>query len=129
MFGGLVPYHQVWNPGANDATTIQVNGNVELNGHTVNAGAYSLWMIPDAKEWTVILNTMTKIDHKPYPGPEKDAVRFAATPEVGAHLENLTFYFPFVDGRKAILRMHWGEVIVPIQVEAIGQSTGMRTPR
>jgi hypothetical protein len=56
IFGGLVPYGQLWRTGANAATKISFSTDVTLGGQPVPAGSYALFTIPDKKEWTVILN-------------------------------------------------------------------------
>ena len=47
LFGGIVPFAEVWNPGANDATAISFSRDVSINGHSLSAGKYSLWAIPE----------------------------------------------------------------------------------
>lgn len=56
IFGGLVPYGEVWRTGANEATTLEVDQTVTFGGTAVPAGKYTLWTIPGADEWSVILN-------------------------------------------------------------------------
>ncbi|MBD2768120.1 DUF2911 domain-containing protein [Hymenobacter sp. BT664] len=58
-FGGLVPHGTVWRTGANTITKVRFGEEVKINGQTVPAGAYALLTIPDAKEWTFILNRDT----------------------------------------------------------------------
>lgn len=57
IFGDLVPYGQVWRTGANQATQVTFKNDVNFGGQAVKAGTYSLFTIPNEKEWTVILNT------------------------------------------------------------------------
>lgn len=59
IFGGLLPYGQIWRTGANEATTIEFNNDYEINGEFLNAGKYSLFTIPEKDEWTVIFNEQT----------------------------------------------------------------------
>lgn len=56
IFGGLVPYNEVWRTGANEATTFTTNKALTINGQQLPAGKYTLWTIPTATEWTVIFN-------------------------------------------------------------------------
>lgn len=56
IFGGLEPYGAIWRTGANSATRVTFSTDVKLEGVDVPAGTYSLFSIPAAKEWTVILN-------------------------------------------------------------------------
>ncbi len=56
IFGGLVPYNEVWRTGANEATTFETNKDLEINGQTLPAGKYTLWTIPNPEQWEVIFN-------------------------------------------------------------------------
>jgi hypothetical protein len=57
IFGGLVPFGQVWRTGANEATEITVTRDIKINGKDLPAGTYSLFTIPGKETWTIILNT------------------------------------------------------------------------
>jgi hypothetical protein len=56
IFGGLIPYGQVWRTGANAATKIIFSTDVKLNGTEIPAGTYALFTIPGEDEWTIIIN-------------------------------------------------------------------------
>lgn len=56
IFGGLVPYGEVWRTGANEATTFTSNKDFNFGGTAVKAGTYTLWTVPGPDNWTVILN-------------------------------------------------------------------------
>ncbi|MEX2271933.1 MAG: DUF2911 domain-containing protein [Vicinamibacterales bacterium] len=116
LFGTLVPYEQVWNPGADQATAITVTRDVHVNDQVLAAGKYSVWAIPRAGVWTVIFSSAADVYHTPYPGESHDAIRLDVRPEAGPHMEALMFDFPIVEGKDATLRLHWGEVIVPLSI-------------
>ena len=116
LFGTLVPYDEVWNPGADQATAVVFTRDVELNGHPLAAGKYSLWAIPRADRWTMIVSRAGDVYHTPYPGEDQDVVRFDVVPESGTHMEALAFYFPVVEGKDTVLRLHWGDVIVSLPI-------------
>ncbi|HUR81512.1 MAG TPA: DUF2911 domain-containing protein [Thermoanaerobaculia bacterium] len=59
IFGGLVPYGQVWRTGANAATTLTTNADLMIGSLHVPAGTYTLYTIPGEKEWTLIVNKQT----------------------------------------------------------------------
>lgn len=122
LFGALVPWGRVWNPGADTATAITVSAPVLVNGSRLPAGSYSIWAIPGETEWTLIFSRAHPVWHVPYREGE-DALRVRTVPERGAHMETLTFYFPVVDGLRATLRLHWGEVVVPLELDATPPST------
>lgn len=56
IFGGLVPYGEVWRTGANEPSTFTTNKEISFGGVAVAPGTYSLWTIPGSEKWTVILN-------------------------------------------------------------------------
>src|SRR5436190_20179097 len=60
IWGGLVPYNQVWRTGANEATTFSVSDDVKINGQPLPAGSYSLHTIPGKDSWTIIFNKVDK---------------------------------------------------------------------
>jgi hypothetical protein len=117
LFGGIVPYDAAWNPGADQATTIAITRDIEMNGRHVPAGRYSLWMIPRAAAWTVIVSKAVDVYHTPYPGEQQDLFRFDVEPRHGSHTEVLTFDFAMVEGKDAELQFRWGEAIVPVSIK------------
>jgi hypothetical protein len=60
IMGGLVPYGEVWRTGANEATTIEIDKPVKIEGKDLAAGKYSLFTIPGENEWTIIFNKDAK---------------------------------------------------------------------
>ena len=116
LFGKLVPYGRIWNPGADQATTIAVSTEIKVNGQSLAAGTYSLWADPNPDQWTIIFSKAQPVFHIPYPAG-RDALRITAAPRKGEHMETLAFYFPAVDGRHGELVLHWGTVVVPIAID------------
>ncbi|PYO37014.1 MAG: hypothetical protein DMD37_07235 [Gemmatimonadetes bacterium] len=116
LFGSLVPWGRVWHPGADSATTISVSRDVQIEGHDLPAGRYTLWTIPTPDRWTVIFSHAVDVFHIPYPGEAQDALRVTVAPEQGGPMEVLAFYFPVVGPDSAVLRLHWGTTIVPIRI-------------
>ena len=56
VFGELVPFGQVWRAGANSATKIIFEQSIDFGGKVVPAGTYGVFVIPQEKEWKIILN-------------------------------------------------------------------------
>jgi hypothetical protein len=119
LFGpsGLMDWGARWTPGANRATILEFSRDVTIAGNNVPAGKYSVWTILGETEWTLILNRGWDSHHAIYPGDDKEALRMTVRPERGAHMETLAWYFPVVGPYEATLRMHWGEVMLPIRIE------------
>ena len=117
LFGALVKWDSVWHPGADSATYISFDKDVTFEGQPLPKGEYSVWLIPrERAPWTLILNSSSRVFHSPYPGPQGDVLRVDLPPERGAHMEALAWYFPVVDRDSVVLRMHWGETILPIRI-------------
>ncbi|NJW53684.1 DUF2911 domain-containing protein [Salinimicrobium oceani] len=57
IFGGLVPYNEVWRTGANEATTFYTSEDILVDGSPLPAGTYTLWTIPGPESWKVIFNS------------------------------------------------------------------------
>jgi hypothetical protein len=119
LFGALVPYGVVWHPGADKATSIAISRDLHINDRPLAAGKYSLWVMPEPDTWTMIFSRAADVFHIPYPGEEHDALRFDVTPETAPHLETLTYDFPVVEGKDAVLRLQWGTTMIkmPLRVQ------------
>ena len=121
LFGdsALVKWNAIWHPGADSATLVRFSRDLQLEGQDVKAGEYSVWLLPRATgPWTFILSRAAHVFHQPYPGEAQDALRFDVIPERGAHMETLAFYFPVVLRDEAVMRIHWGDMIVPVKIKA-----------
>ncbi|SDL42664.1 Protein of unknown function [Salinimicrobium catena] len=79
IFGGLVPYGEVWRTGANEATTFTTNKDIYVDGSLLPAGKYTLWTIPMEESWKVIFNSEMypwgiTADEKPSRVPQYDVL-------------------------------------------------------
>lgn len=59
IYGGLVPYGQVWRTGANEATTFVTTADLSVGGKDVPAGNYTIFTVPNPDKWTLIVNKQT----------------------------------------------------------------------
>src|SRR6202166_4912184 len=59
IYGGLVPYGQVWRAGANEATTFVVSSDVTVGGTKVPAGSYTIFAVPNAASWKLVISKKT----------------------------------------------------------------------
>ena len=118
IFGGLVPYGQVWRTGANATTKIKFGGPVKLEGKEVPAGEYVLFTIPTADEWTLIIYKDTKVQSAGDYKQENDAARVISKPTaLPTKVETFTIGFAEVKGPSAILHLDWDLTRVPVKVE------------
>jgi tetratricopeptide (TPR) repeat protein len=117
IWGGLVPYGEVWRAGANENTTITFSTDVSVAGKPLPAGTYGLHMIPAAGEWTVIFSKTSWAWGSYGYDPREDALRVTVKPEPGEFQESLQYTFekPTRNGVQAVLS--WEKLRVPIPVE------------
>jgi len=119
VFGGLVPWGEIWRTGANAATTISFSGPVEFGGTAVPAGTYALFSVPGKTAWEVILSSNTE-QWGSYEHDAKDEVaRIVVMPvENKSAAESLTISLDGVDADAATLNIVWANVRVPVSVVA-----------
>src|SRR5271167_2093371 len=107
IFGGLVPYAEVWRTGANDATTFVTDANLTVGGKDVPAGSYTIFTVPNADKWTLIINKKTGewgIPYK-YEADELARVDMKVSP-TPSPVENFTIAFASMGG-SCTLSMSW----------------------
>ena len=117
IYGKIVAWGEVWTPGANWATTLDVSNDVAINGHRVPKGKYSVWMQVEQGDWTVILDPKAKQFHTAHPKPDSTQVRFAVTPDSSVGPDLLTWSFPVIGPTGATLQFAWAGRTVPLKVE------------
>ncbi len=117
IWGGLVPYDQVWRTGANEATTITFTDEVTIEGTKLPAGTYGLFTIPGKDEWTVIFNKGAKqwgaFEYK----QDQDALRIKVKPHADESREILTLWFPAVSTESATVAICWDKLTVPFTIK------------
>jgi len=125
VFGGLVPFGEVWRTGANTATKVTFSTDVKLNGTAVPAGTYEVFTIPGEAEWTVIIHkNMSQWGSYAY-DMKNDVARISAKPAAGLMNPVETFSIGFSDlhSNSALLNLTWEKTRVPVKVEVdvVGQ--------
>jgi len=118
IFGELVPYNKVWRAGANTATKITFGQNVNFGGKIINAGSYSLFVVPMEKEWKIILNSVAD-QWGAYEYNEKMNIAEIAVPvqKLNDKQETLEISFEPVDDHAINLFIKWdnSQALVPIK--------------
>jgi hypothetical protein len=116
IYGDLVPLGQVWRAGANEATTFVTAADVLVGGAAVPAGSYTLFTIPNAGKWTLIISKKTGEWGIPYPGEADDFARVEMmASKLTAPMENFTIALdPGKAGCK--LRMDWETTRASVQI-------------
>jgi len=103
----LVPYGEVWRTGANEATTFVSDANLTVGGKAVLAGSYTIFTIPKADKWTLIVNKKTAEWGIPYKYEADELARVdMSVSKTAAPVENFTIAFDPA-GSKCTLSMEW----------------------
>jgi hypothetical protein len=117
IWGGLVPYGEVWRAGANEATTIQFSDDVKVAGHDVPKGTYSFFAIPTEKSWTLILNkTADQWGAFKYNAAD-DLLRFEVKPAAAPMLEWMRYTIEPKSENAAVVQLAWEKLAVEFTVE------------
>ena len=111
IWGGLVPYGEVWRTGADEATTIHFSADVTVQGKALEAGTYSLFTVPGEEGWSVIFNTVAEQWGAYKRDAGKDALKVDAKAKSHEHVEAMDFV---IEGNDVVLR--WAETAVPFTV-------------
>ena len=117
--GAVVKWNEVWTPGANWATTIDVDHDVTIDGKPLPKGKYSLWLTPKAPPaaWSLSFSRVAKRFHTRPPGAADEQLRIDVKAEQSPmHMETLAWYMPVVTPEGVQLRLHWGTTVVPMQI-------------
>jgi hypothetical protein len=125
IWGGLVPYDQMWRAGANQATKVTFSKNVTFAGKPVPAGSYAFFVIPTKDAWTVILNK--KIDQSGTARDYKqadDLLRVSIKPKAAPFRERLAYLVTDFTDDKASLDLEWDKLrlSIPITVDTAAQA-------
>ena len=119
IWGGLVPYEEVWVTGAHDATTITFGKDIVVGTATVPAGKYALFTIPGKNEWTVIINKHWQ-QHLASEYDEKDdVVRVKVKPKKSAHTERLQYFVEAGKEKGGKIAVAWEKVRVEVPVKVL----------
>jgi hypothetical protein len=118
IWGGLVPYNQVWRAGANEATKFIFSTDVYIEGKLLKAGAYSFFAIPGKNEWTLIFNKVADQWGAFEYNEAQDALRIKVKPEKSiTHQEWLIYTITKTSDYSAVVRLEWEKLKVPFKIE------------
>lgn len=117
VFVKLAPFNEVWRTGANEASEIKFYQDVTIQGKKVKAGTYSLFTIPKATEWTIILNSDLDVWGAYSYNEAHDILRVNVPVKKSEEvIENFSIKFRKGNDNEAILMMGWDTTIVEVPV-------------
>jgi hypothetical protein len=116
VWGGLVPYGQVWRAGANINTTITFSDPVQIEGKPLDQGTYGLHMIPNADDWVVIFSKNSTSWGAFTYDEKEDALRVTVKPKAADMHNALTYDFDQLQPDSAVIELEWEKIAVPFKV-------------
>jgi tetratricopeptide (TPR) repeat protein len=117
VWGGIVPYGQVWRAGANENTIIEFTDPVNIEGKPLAKGVYGLHMIPTENEWTVIFSKSSSAWGSFTYNQAEDALRVTVKPQPAEMKEALAYEVDNVTPDSAVVTMRWEKIAVPFKVD------------
>ncbi len=119
IMGALVPYGVVWATGADEATTLTTTRSLQFGTLRVPAGRYSLWTLPSAGAWQLIVNAQTGQWHTQYDARQDvgrvDMVKRA----LGRPVQQLAITIAHRGGRRGELRIAWETTEVSVRFTVV----------
>ena len=120
IFGGVVPFNQVWRAGTGPVA-FHTEADLEVQGLSVPKGDYTLFVLPDALEWQLIVSKQTGPQAATY-NPKMDLGRVPMDmKKASAPIENLKITLAAVGSVAGKLEMGWESTIasVPFNLDAV----------
>jgi Protein of unknown function (DUF2911) len=118
IYGGLVSFGEVWRTGANEATTFVNSADVVVGGKTVPAGSYTIFTVPTADKWTLIINKKTGEWGIPYKYESDELARVdMKVSKLPSPVENFTIAYD-KSGSGCTLHMDWETTRASVDISA-----------
>src|SRR2546425_151141 len=116
IYGGLVPYGEVWRTGANDATAFVTDANLTVGGKDVPAGSYTIFTVPAADKWTLIVNKKNGEWGIPYKYESDELARVdMQVSKTASPVENFTIAFDQTGGG-CTMHLDWENTRASVEV-------------
>ena len=117
IWGGLVPFDQVWVTGAHKATIFDSPTGFTVGDKKLSAGKYAFFTIPGKDEWIVILNKNWDQHLADEYKQSDDAVRITVRPTNASHQERLMYSIDQTGEYKCAIEMRWEKIKLRVPVE------------
>lgn len=118
--GALVPYGKVWRTGANTSTTLKTDTDLRVGNQKVAAGSYTLYTLPSATIWKLIINKQVGQWGLTYNQPQDLArVPMSKGPTPSSPVETFKIYFDHTNGNHTQMHLAWENTDVYVPVTAV----------
>jgi hypothetical protein len=116
IWGDLVPFDKVWRVGANASTLVETTTDLTIDGKTLKAGTYSLFMTPGKETWQVMFNSVIDGWGAGKYDKANDVLTFAVTPTKAGPFETMTLGFENIKASSGELVMSWEKCRVAVAI-------------
>ncbi len=117
IFGGLVPYDQVWRTGANAATSLKTDVDLVIGGANVPAGSYTLYTLPGMSSWKLIINKQVGQWGTEYSEGQDLARVDMKVGQLPSGMETFTISLDKTSGSSAMLKLDWENTTASVEVK------------
>jgi len=118
IYGDLVPYGEVWRTGANEATTFVTSSDIVVGGTNVPAGNYTIFTVPNADKWSLVISKGTGEWGTNYPGQDKDLARVdMKVSKLSSPVENFTISYQ-KSGNGCTMNLDWETTKASVDIKA-----------
>jgi hypothetical protein len=116
IYGGLVPFGQVWRTGANEATTFVTTSSFIVGGKVIPAGSYTVFTIPTAAKWILIVNKKTGEWGIPYKYESDELARVdMSTTKLSSPVEDFAISYN-KSGAGCMLNIDWENTRASVEI-------------
>jgi tetratricopeptide (TPR) repeat protein len=116
IFGGIVPYSEVWRAGANENTVITFADPVSIEGKPLDKGTYGLFMIPTQDQWTIIFSKINTAWGAFTYKQDEDVLQVTVKPATSDFHDALIYDFDDLKPDSALVTLRWDKIAVPFKV-------------
>ena len=120
IWGGLVPYDEVWVTGAHSATSVSFSKAVRIGGKTIEAGTYALFTIPGKNKWIVIFNTNVKQHLADDYKQSEDLLRIELNAIPHSMTQRLTYAVEQSNDKGGVIKILWEKLEIALPFEVAG---------
>lgn len=117
IWGGLVPYNEVWAAGAHEATRISFSRAVRIKDQEIPAGTYGFFAIPGPEKWTLILNTRYQQHLADEYQSSEDVVRVEVSPQTREFTPRLTYGLEKTGPQAGLIHLDWEKLRLSLPIK------------
>ena len=120
IFGGLLAYDEIWQSGAHNATWIETDHDLLVNGNKLKKGRYGFFTIPSRGDWTVIFNKNWEQHGKDEYDQKDDVLRFKVKPIIlNDIVESLKYDVDEIDENNGLISLSWekSKITIPFEIK------------